>query len=174
MPKTDEDRRIYQRAYYHANVEKFRARSRANYARSSKEKRQARARKYYLTHREKCLAHARAYRSINKDMILSTLRQRYHLMKPRFQEYARKHRALKRGAPISDLTAEQWQAIKEAYGHRCVYCGRKMQRLTQDHITPLSKGGSHTLQNVVPACQSCNSKKSAGAPLVPVQPLLLL
>jgi 5-methylcytosine-specific restriction endonuclease McrA len=60
-----------------------------------------------------------------------------------------------------------------AYGHCCVYCGRKMQRLTQDHITPLSRGGNHTKSNIVPACRSCNSKKGTGEPLVPVQPMLL-
>lgn len=48
------------------------------------------------------------------------------------------------------------------------------QRLTKDHSTPLSKGSAHTLTNVVPACQSCNSKKHTGPPLKPVQPLLLL
>jgi 5-methylcytosine-specific restriction endonuclease McrA len=74
---------------------------------------------------------------------------------------------------LNDLSVAQWREIKVAYGHRCVYCGRKMQHLTQDHITPLSKGGSHTAPNVVPACLSCNSKKRARAPLVPVQPLLL-
>lgn len=29
------------------------------------------------------------------------------------------------------------------------------------------------LHNIVPACQSCNSKKGRKAPLCPVQPLLL-
>lgn len=75
--------------------------------------------------------------------------------------------------PVNDLTTTQWREILDAYGHRCVYCGRKMQRLTMDHIIPLSKGGSHTASNVVPACRSCNSKKHTGPPPVPVQPLLL-
>jgi 5-methylcytosine-specific restriction endonuclease McrA len=89
------------------------------------------------------------------------------------QEKTERRRVARTEAPLNDLTAAQWEEIKTAYGHRCVYCHRKMKRLTQDHITPLSKGGSHTLANVVPACQSCNSKKHAKAPLVPVQPLLL-
>lgn len=58
--------------------------------------------------------------------------------------------------------------------YRCVYCGKRAKgKLTQDHIPPLSKGGSHTASNIVPACCSCNSRKAAGAVLIPVQPLLL-
>jgi endogenous inhibitor of DNA gyrase (YacG/DUF329 family) len=91
----------------------------------------------------------------------------------------KKRRARKRNAPISDFTAEQWEAMKIHYGHRCVYCDqdcqacrRKTHILTQDHVMPLSKGGSHTVSNSVPACRDCNFKKRTGPPLVPVQPLL--
>jgi 5-methylcytosine-specific restriction endonuclease McrA len=83
-----------------------------------------------------------------------------------------RRRARKAGSPRNDLTMAQWRAIKAHYGHRCVYCGQPSQRVTQDHITPLSKGGAHTVSNVVPACQSCNSRKHVGPPLCPVQPLL--
>jgi 5-methylcytosine-specific restriction endonuclease McrA len=73
----------------------------------------------------------------------------------------------------NDLTIQQWEEIKAAFGYRCAYCGCKSKRLTKDHITPISKGGAHTASNIVPACSLCNSKKHAGAPLIPVQPLLL-
>lgn len=90
------------------------------------------------------------------------------------QVHEESRRARKRGAPINDFTHEQWVALQEAYKHRCAYCNKRRKgKLTQDHITPLSKGGSHTLANIVPACQPCNSKKRTGAPLKPVQPLLL-
>jgi hypothetical protein len=85
----------------------------------------------------------------------------------------KRRRARKKDAAVNDFTAAEWREMLDAYGHRCVYCGRKMQRLTQDHLTPLAKGGNHTKSNIVPACRSCNSKKGKGAPLVPVQPLLL-
>lgn len=85
-----------------------------------------------------------------------------------------KRRALKHNAPINDLTPAQWQNIQAAYKHCCAYCGKRGNgKLTQDHITPLSKGGSHTMHNVIPACSSCNSKKNAGPVPIPVQPLLL-
>jgi len=76
-------------------------------------------------------------------------------------------------SPLNDLTAAQWQEIKTAYQFRCVYCHLKTVALTQDHIIPISKGGPHMASNIVPACRSCNSRKSNGVPLVPVQPLLL-
>lgn len=76
-------------------------------------------------------------------------------------------------APINDLSIKQWIEVKNAFNHCCAYCDKPSQKLTIDHITPVSRGGSHTLHNIVPACHSCNSKKAVGAPLTSVQPLLL-
>jgi hypothetical protein len=87
--------------------------------------------------------------------------------------YESKRRATKKSAMIKELTAQDWQDILVSYNHCCAYCSRKPQRLTQDHITPLSKGGHHTKSNIVPACRSCNSRKRTGPPPKPVQPLLL-
>jgi len=60
---------------------------------------------------------------------------------------------------LSTLTAEEWIGIKEAFKQRCVYCGEK-KPLTMDHIIPVSKGGFHIKENIVPACRSCNSRKN--------------
>lgn len=43
-------------------------------------------------------------------------------------------------------------------GGECVYCGSD-QKLTLDHIKPRSSGGSNEAENLVTACQSCNSKR---------------
>ncbi len=42
--------------------------------------------------------------------------------------------------------------------HTCQYCG-STRHLTLDHVIPRSKGGSHTWDNVVTACEKCNSFK---------------
>ena len=86
-----------------------------------------------------------------------------------------KRRAARNGAAVRDFTAEQWRYLQEHFSHCCAYCGKKSSGgLTQDHITPLSKGGDHTLSNIVPSCRSCNSAKNTNPPIVPVQPLLLI
>lgn len=90
------------------------------------------------------------------------------------QAQKERRRALLEGVAINDFTAEQWRQMKAHYGHSCVYCGRKMTRLTMDHIIPLSQGGNHTYSNIVPACRSCNSRKHTGEVLRPIQPLLLI
>lgn len=90
----------------------------------------------------------------------------------KIRQYHATRRAVENGAEVNDLTAAQWSEIKAAYGHRCAYCHKKSQRLTQDHVVPLSRGGHHTASNVVPACKSCNSRKGAReAPTY--QPLLM-
>jgi 5-methylcytosine-specific restriction endonuclease McrA len=42
----------------------------------------------------------------------------------------------------------------------CRYCG-STEEITVEHITPLIRGGSHTIDNLGPACRSCNSSKQA-------------
>ena len=81
-----------------------------------------------------------------------------------------RRRARLQSAPARDLTSRQWREIKAAYGNRCAYCNKRT-KLTQDHVVPISKNGSHTVSNVVPACRRCNSRKGAG-PAPNYQPLL--
>jgi 5-methylcytosine-specific restriction endonuclease McrA len=46
---------------------------------------------------------------------------------------------------------------------RCVYC-HSSEKLTLDHIIPKSRGGGHSVENLVTCCASCNSKKGARTP----------
>lgn len=135
---------------------------------------QARGRRYRLRHPEKVLQMTAQWHAANPEKINARRRARYAENPEKILASGRKRRAVKAMAPVNDLTLAEWQAIKEHFGHRCAYCGKKFQRLTQDHITPLSEGGSHTLSNVVPSYKSCNSKKGTGPVLKPVQPILII
>lgn len=58
------------------------------------------------------------------------------------------------------IPTEEWLALKELFGNRCAYC-LKEAKLTLEHVVPLKLGGEHSLENIVPACMPCNSRKRA-------------
>jgi 5-methylcytosine-specific restriction endonuclease McrA len=60
-----------------------------------------------------------------------------------------------------DLTDAQWAALIDAWGG-CAYCGGATRPLQRDCVLAVSRGGRYTLENVVPACRSCNASKCNG------------
>ncbi|WP_309104687.1 HNH endonuclease signature motif containing protein [Microbacterium sp.] len=61
----------------------------------------------------------------------------------------------------NDLTSDQWARILDAWGG-CAYCRATDAAMQRDCIMPISRGGRYTLENVVPACASCNASKHNG------------
>lgn len=57
-----------------------------------------------------------------------------------------------------DLSDAQWSALKAAWGG-CAYCGASDKALQRDCVLALSRGGRYTLDNIAPACGSCNASK---------------
>ena len=57
-----------------------------------------------------------------------------------------------------DLSGEQWIALQAAWGG-CAYCGATDQPLQRDCVLAISRGGRYTLDNIAPACGSCNASK---------------
>lgn len=53
------------------------------------------------------------------------------------------------------LPAETYRAVIAS--GPCVYCGGRAN--TADHVRPISQGGADVVENLVPACRSCNSSK---------------
>ena len=48
----------------------------------------------------------------------------------------------------------------------CMYCGHRFaaSALSREHVTPLSRGGTDTWNNVVAACKRCNNHKAGRTP----------
>jgi 5-methylcytosine-specific restriction endonuclease McrA len=168
-----ETARSKQRDYYAKNKSRIRAQALARYNANPERERDF-SRRYRTKNRERANSVVRQWRRDNPEKA-KAIGRAWAAANPEAVDACRKRRkALLRGATIRDLTADQWISIQFAFDHRCAYCGKRRKgRLTQDHITPLSKGGPHTASNVVPACQSCNSRKHTGPPLRPVQRLLI-
>jgi len=81
-----------------------------------------------------------------------------HNVYPGWQVSARTGRCL-----YGRHTNKEWEAKKLQYDYRCFYCGKKVKQLTKDHVVPVVDAGSNTIDNIVPACKSCNSKKNKRA-----------
>jgi 5-methylcytosine-specific restriction endonuclease McrA len=142
-----EELALYRKAYRQTNLEKEQRRAKAYYQ------------KYYQVHKERLRDEQRAWLKANPGKSL---------------EYYNRHRARKLCAPIVDFSSEQWDYLKAVFTNSCAYCGLQTNRLAQDHVIPVSKGGAHTLANILPACQPCNSKKGTGPPLPFIRPLFVL
>ncbi len=104
--------------------------------------------KYRRNHIEKLKYQSRKYRQDHPE---------------KFREKRRKQRARKLNAPGSH-TAEDIKFLRNISGGFCSGYNRDphqvgKEKLTVDHIKPLSKGGSDYTKNIQMLCQSCNSTK---------------
>lgn len=58
-----------------------------------------------------------------------------------------------------------WESVLVVFDQRCAYCGVH-DDLVVEHVVPLGDGGRNEVENIVPACASCNHVKGKRGPLV--------
>lgn len=94
-------------------------------------------------YREARAAANRRWRQENHEYVLARNRER---------------KALKRGAISDGHTRFQ---VWKRDGGACQICGATLSRKSwhEDHVVPLSKGGTDTLGNVQATCPPCNIRK---------------
>jgi len=73
-------------------------------------------------------------------------------------------RARVRNAPSDgSLTADVWSRLRMG-AEFCITCGSEFDGRgdrTQGHVVPITKGGHHSVGNVIVQCKSCNSRQHA-------------
>jgi len=54
---------------------------------------------------------------------------------------------------------ETWFERVEEFNNHCAYCLRPVLNPEQEHMQPISRGGEHVIENLIPACRQCNASK---------------
>jgi 5-methylcytosine-specific restriction endonuclease McrA len=165
------------RLYYEANKDAILTVQR-EYGRRNRDKVSERSKKYRADHPDKYHEYNRLYWALTKEEQEAKRKAKYEA-NPELKErkrrialqwakdnpekmVANKHRRRARLKSVGgSYTAEEWQALKEQYGNRCLRCDRVEPEitLTVDHVVPLSKGGANSIDNIQPLYRSCNSTK---------------
>jgi 5-methylcytosine-specific restriction endonuclease McrA len=80
---------------------------------------------------------------------------------PSYRGFIQKRRVIRKRTNGGSHSLDQWLALKRMSAYLCNVCGNMEPfiKLTEDHIIPLSKGGSDDISNIQPLCAYCNSRK---------------
>jgi len=120
-----------------------------------KEKRRLRDRILYKKNEGRYKEKARRWRKKNMDKVL----------------FWNRRRELRERGVDGSHTFKEWGELKKKYSYRCSKCNilesklknmwydKRFWKLTEDHVIPISKGGTDYIYNIRPLCISCNSSK---------------
>ncbi len=139
IEKNLDKRRESSNKYYHNHKEEYKRRLEEYKKNGVRRKSIAR---YYESNRDEILRKKNEYR-------------RNHPEKHILDKQRRKARIISVGGSFSE---REWLDLCLHYGNQCLRCGAR-DRLTIDHIVPISRGGSNNIDNVQPLCLTCNLKK---------------
>ncbi len=114
-------------------------------------------RRWRAAHPEQHNAERRLYYRRHREEILERSAE-YHRRHPEVGRAGGQSYRARRRAAEGSFTAAEWLALVAAHHGRCAYCGA-IAPLEADHRVPLARGGSNTIENILPACRSCNAKK---------------
>lgn len=68
--------------------------------------------------------------------------------------------ARRRSASVAGThSLEEWESLLVEHQGKCFYCSNPAE--SRDHVIPISRGGSDSISNIVPACLRCNKRKGA-------------
>ena len=158
-----------------ARCKECRRQSMFDYRQENPEKTRDIGRRSYAKHREQRIADVTAYQRRNRVAVAKRKREHALANRDHIREYAAAYREANRErirfhrnnydhrkrANGGSLTHEEWVDIQATFDGRCAYCG-STELIELDHLTPIVKGGQHSIDNIVPACRHCNrSKRSA-------------
>ena len=141
------DKRAYNVAYYHAN----------------KERRREYNRRWGLENRAHVRAKRREWVEKNLEAVREYQREYQRVWYPsnreRQSEYQSRRRDRKNAAGRFVVTKADYASLIRRHEGRCAYCPSPATEW--DHVVPISRGGRHSIANILPSCMPCNRSKGA-------------
>jgi len=161
---------IRKKQYYSLNQEKIREAGKL-YRDNNIEIIKDRKKIYALSNKEKIAKQQKEWRLKNKDKISKYIKgylQTEHGKKV-FKRIKQKRRALKYTTADNTITEKSLQELIKLQNNKCYKCKKELDfksknQVHLDHHIPISKGGKHSMENVVYLCKTCNLIKAAKIP----------
>ena len=132
---------------------------------NNKDKKYMVDKKWKENNKEKVNKYKKAYKDRNKEKISLKNKEYRKTDMGKFvqKNYKHKRRAIEKSGDVT--TKQLLELTKNA--KTCYWCNTSLKNKVVhiDHYVPLSKGGLHTISNLVVTCSECNLKKNAKDPL---------
>ncbi len=124
------------------------------------EQQRVRRHRHYWRNRARILERRRRLWAKDPERFRTQERRRYRRHRTS-RIIAQRNIQARRAGAEGQVTAKQWLRLLKRHRFRCFYCGvvLTLKNRTLDHKIPLSRGGTNTINNVVPACRPCNNRK---------------
>lgn len=179
-------KKAYSKKHYQENKEYYKEKSR-RHARENPEKYAAYVREYRrkhgrkdqpsysdqeMLHRHKGLQRwlksprlspsvADLYLNQQIRVIIEWWQEEYRVMYNR--EKSKRRKAKLKGNMTEKISIKDIKRRFAEFANSCAYCGDNSdsRALQIEHVIPISRGGTHVLSNIVPACKRCNYSKHA-------------
>ena len=146
----------------------------------NKDKIQERRKRRYILNSDEIKAKRREYCKNNPDKIKKQRREYYLKNQEKVKEIQKNYRKTEAGRMVAknmkhrrrtankkgDVTTNQLLELQQNE-KVCYWCNTSLKgkKIHIDHYIPLSKGGKHTLSNLVVSCSTCNNEKHAKDPI---------
>ncbi len=139
------------KTYRADNIERINAKQK-EYRENNREKRNHQVSEWAKDNKDYCSLRQKEYRKTQKGKMVTIAAQ---------------HKRAERSRDTCDgsVTTMSLVELLEYQNNKCYHCSNELDHDTRravhlDHLIPLSKGGTHTLDNVVWSCACCNLTKS--------------